>query len=302
MTTNRTKTFTRAEAVQPVEATRVGGGAGFGGSAEALQDGWGEAKHVSLSGWEGVPVVAQVQEVGVRTGKPIVFLHGLVGLNDHWEELVKRIMHRSRCVMLEMPLLHLEGEDCSIQGATELTIRFLQQYLGSEPAVLVGNSFGGHIAGRIAIDRPDLIRGLVLAGASGILEKSMVSDVQIRPSREWLERKIGELFFDQRHMNPADVERAHKVLSGRGSARAMVRLSRTARRNHLGKDLHKVQCPTLLVWGRQDIVTPPEACEQFAANIPKNRVVWLDNCGHVPMVEKVDEFGRELNAYLDLVG
>ena len=82
----------------------------------------------------------------------------------------------------------------------------------------------------------------------------------------------------------------------------MVRLSRTARRNHLGEDLCKVQCPTLLVWGKQDVVTPPEACEQFAANIPKNRVVWLDQCGHVPMVEKVEDFARELNVYLDLVG
>jgi len=232
-------------------------------------------------------------------GKPIVFLHGLVGLNDHWEDLVKRIEHRSRCVLVQMPLLNLEGEDCSIQGATVLTIRFLEQYLRSEPVVLVGNSFGGHIAAKIAIQRPDLTRGLVLAGASGLIEKSMVSDIQIKPSRDWLARKIGELFFDQSKMNPSDVDRAHKVLTARGSARAMVRLSRTARKNHLGEQLSNIQAPTLLVWGRQDVVTPPEACEQFAAKIPNNRVLWLDQCGHVPMVEKVEEFAKEMNAFLD---
>lgn len=301
MATNRSTSFVQGDAVQTQHALRETAKTELGGLS-SLDAPWADAKEITLQGWEEIDVPTRVQEVGLATGKPIVFLHGLVGLNDHWEELVKRIAHRSRCVLLEMPLLQLEGEDCSIHGATELTIRFLQQYLHGEPTVLVGNSFGGHIAGRIAIERPDLVRGLVLAGASGVIEKSMVSDVQIRPSREWLERKIGELFFDQRHMNPADVDRAHKVLSGRGSARAMVRLSRTARRNHLGEELHKVQCPTLLVWGRQDIVTPPEACEQFAAGIRKNRVVWLDNCGHVPMVERVDDFGRELNAYLDEVG
>ena len=46
---------------------------------------------------------------------------------------------------------------------------------------------------RIALNRPDLVGGLVLAGASGLIEKSMVSDIQLRPSREWLVRKIGEL-------------------------------------------------------------------------------------------------------------
>ncbi|MFO0858613.1 MAG: alpha/beta hydrolase [Phycisphaerales bacterium] len=291
MTTNQTSSFVGRSAPVPVEPMAASG-----------PDLGGSTKTVTLTGWEGVPVPVEVQEVGIPNGRPIVFLHGLVGLNDHWEELVKRIMHRSRCVMLEMPLLELEGEDCSIHGATELAVRFLREYLQSQPSVLVGNSFGGHIAGRIAIENPELVQGLVLAGASGILEKSMVSDIQIKPSRQWLERKIGELFFDQRHMNPADVDRAHKVLTARGSARAMVRLSRTARRNHLGEDLCKVQCPTLLVWGKQDVVTPPEACEQFAANIPKNRVVWLDQCGHVPMVEKVEDFARELNSYLDLVG
>ena len=262
----------------------------------------GSTAPVTVTGLEGVPVIADVLEVGVPTGMPIVFLHGLVGLNDHWEELVKRIEHRARCVLVEMPLLHLEGDDCSIDGATTLTIRFLEQYLRGEPSVLVGNSFGGHVAAKIAIRRPDLTRGLVLAGSSGLIEKSMVSDVQIRPSREWLARKIGELFHDQSKMNPGDVDRAHKVLSARGSARAMVRLSRTARKNHLGDELGAIKAPTLLVWGRHDVVTPPEACEQFAARIPNNRVVWLEQCGHVPMVEKVDEFGREMNAFLDGVG
>jgi pimeloyl-ACP methyl ester carboxylesterase len=257
------------------------------------------AETVTLMGAEGVSVKTDVLDMG--TGRPVVFLHGLVGLNDHWEEVVRAIRARSRCILLQMPLLDLRGEDCSIHGATDLTIRFLEQYLGLEgPApVLVGNSFGGHIATRIAIERPDLMGGLVLAGASGLIEKSIVADVQIRPSRDWLVRKIGELFYDKSKMNPGDVDRAHGELSQRGRARAMVRLSRTARRNHLGDRLGQITCPTLLIWGRQDIVTPPEACEQFHAKIRGSRVLWLDNCGHVPMIECPEEFGVAMNQFLD---
>lgn len=241
-----------------------------------------------LEGAHG-PVRARVEDVGA--GEPIVFLHGLVGLNEHWDEVARRVSPNFRCIMLEFPLLKLRGEDCSVDGVTRLTATFLEEYLPSEPAILVGNSFGGHVAARVAIERPELVRGLVLAGASGLIEKSIVSDVQLRPSREWLSRKIGELFYDpDRYMNPADLDRAHRELSDRAGARAMVRLSKSARRNHIGGRIDQIQAPTLLIWGRNDIVTPPEAARQFSTFIPNARLVWLDRCGHVPMMEQPAAF------------
>jgi 2-hydroxy-6-oxonona-2,4-dienedioate hydrolase len=244
------------------------------------------SRTVTLNGLGDGGVVARLADIG--KGRPVVFLHGLVGLNDHWEEVVRRVCHRVRCVMLEIPLLSLRGKDCSIDGVEVLTERFLVRYLANtdDAPILVGNSFGGHVALRIALDRPDLVGGLVLAGASGLIEKSMVSDVQIRPSREWLVRKIGELFYDpSRNMRDADVDRAHKELSDRAGARAMVKLSRSARRNHLGERIAEIGAPTLLIWGRNDVVTPPEAAEQFQSTLRDARIVWFDECGHAPMIE-----------------
>ncbi|MBX3360080.1 MAG: alpha/beta hydrolase [Phycisphaeraceae bacterium] len=248
-----------------------------------------------LYGPEGTPIEAKVEQAG--TGRRVVFLHGLVGLNDHWEDVVRSIRHRAACEMLEIPLLSLRGEDCTIHAVTEMTIRYLSS--NPEPSILVGNSFGGHVALRVAIERPDLVAGLVLAGASGLLERTMVREIQIRPSREWLGEKIGELFHDRSKMREADLDRAHQELSVRGGARAMVRLSRTARRNHLGPKISQISCPTLLIWGRQDIVTPPEAAEEFHAKIPDTRLVWLEQCGHAPMIECPAEFATAMNGFLD---
>lgn len=251
---------------------------------------------VVLRGLAEAPVEADVAEVG--QGRPFLFLHGLVGLNDHWEDVVRRLHPRSRCVMLELPLLGLRDEDCSIDGATELTVRFIREYFAASPRpIVVGNSFGGHVALKIALGRPELIGGLVLAGASGLIEKSMVSDIQIKPSRAWMERKIGELFFDQSKMNPADVDRAYRELTDRGKARAMVRLSRTARRNHLGDEIHRIGTPTLVIWGRQDVVTPPEAADEFLSKIRGSRIVWLENCGHAPMIEHPEPFADALLSF-----
>lgn len=231
----------------------------------------------------------------------MVFLHGLVGLNEHWDDVSRRVTGRARCVLLQMPLLDLTGDDCSIDGVTELTIRFLERHV-REPAVIVGNSFGGHVALRIALDRPDLMRGLVLAGSAGLIERTTVSDVQIRPSREWLEQKIGELFFDRSKMRASDVDRAFVELSNRRHARAMVKLSRTARRNHLGDHISRIKTPTLLIWGKQDVVTPPEACEEFLTKIKNSRVVWFDNCGHAPMLECPEAFGAALCDFMSALG
>lgn len=246
------------------------------------------------SGAEGVD--ARVSEIG--RGLPVVFLHGLVGLNDHWEDVVQRVHHRCRCIMLEIPLLDLSGDNCSIGGVTALTERFLAEYL-DQPAVLVGNSFGGHVALRLALEHAAHVRGLVLAGSSGLIEKSMVRDVQIRPSREWLVEKIGELFYDRAFMREADVDRAYRELSERSKARAMVRLSRTARRDHLGDRISAIGAPTLLIWGRNDVVTPPEAALEFKRLLPRSRITWFDRCGHVPMVECADEFAVELVRFVE---
>lgn len=255
-----------------------------------------EAGTVMLRGLAGRDVPAHLEAAGA--GRPVVFLHGLVGLNEHWENVGSRIVDRSRRVLLQIPLLELRDEDCSIDGVTVLTARFLETHVQG-PAVLVGNSFGGHVALRLALERPDLVSGLVLAGSSGLIEKSMVSDIQIKPSRAWMERKIGELFYDKSKMNPADVDRAYKELTDRGRARAMVRLSKSARRNHLGDRIADIAAPTLLIWGREDIVTPPEAAHELKAKIARSTLVWLDRCGHAPMIERPDTFGDALNEFLD---
>ena len=258
---------------------------------------------VTLRGLTGEAVPAKLVDVG--RGRPVVFLHGLVGLNDHWEDVVRKVQHKVRCIMLEIPLLQLRGEDCGVAGVSVLTESFLESHLGigkstDEQVVLVGNSFGGHVALRIGLQRPDMVGGLVLAGSSGLIERTMVKEITVRPSREWMRRKISELFYrPEIHMREADLDRAHRELSDRGGARAMVKLSRSARSDHLGHRIQDIKAPCLLIWGKNDIVTPPEAAAEFLAKLPDARIVWFDECGHAPMIEKPDDFARSVVDFCD---
>lgn len=251
--------------------------------------------HIDLRGIGGGSVRAAVVESG--TGPRAVFLHGLVGLNEHWEMVVERLDHAVRCTRLELPLLDLRGSDCSIQGVEELTTQFLDRHI-TEPTVLVGNSFGGHVALRIALRRPDLVRGLILAGSSGLFERTLVRGAPLHPSREWITEKISELFYDKTKVREDDIDRAHTVLNTRQGKRAMVRLSRTARRNHLGDLIGEIACPTLLIWGREDIVTPPSAGQGFMDLMPNAKIIWLEGCGHTPMLEQPEAFADAMLRFM----
>ncbi len=254
---------------------------------------------IALNGMSGKQIIADVVECG--TGMPVVFLHGLVGLNEHWEHVVRSLAPRSRCVTLEMPLLSLRKSDCSIQAVSAMTMQFLDKHF-DEPVVLVGNSFGGHVALKVAHERPELVRSLVLAGSSGLIERTVVKGAPVRPTREWLIEKIGELFYDKSFMDPGDVDRAYALLNERGGARAMVKLSKSARRDNMADDLGEIEHPTLLIWGKEDVVTPPSAGQGFTELMPNAELFWIDNCGHAPMIEAPGPFARAMHEYFDKNG
>jgi pimeloyl-ACP methyl ester carboxylesterase len=247
-------------------------------------------------------VDVRVDRVG--RGEPIVFLNGLLGLNEHWFACMSCLAGpRSaakpldlECLFIEAPLLEMRGSGCSVQGVTQLTIGLLETLL-DKPAILVGNSLGGHVALRIALARPDLARGIALVGSSGLFERTFDTDWQHSPSREWLTRKIGELFHDPARMAPGMVELAYQELSRRSAARALVKLGRSAKRDHLGRELPNVRQPVLLAWGKQDTVTPPEVAREFHDNLPASRLRWIDQCGHAPQIERPDELSELLGGF-----
>lgn len=248
---------------------------------------------------DGVAVRVLADRVGA--GAPVVYLHGLLGLKEHFLPAAQRLADRAESWLVQAPLLELRGGSCSVRGAERLVGDFLREHI-AEPMVMVGNSLGGHLALRMALAEPDRVRALVLAGSSGLFERTFEKDVQHRPSREWIDRKITDLFCDPARMPAGVVDRAYAELSDRKAARALVRLSRTAKADHMGDRLPMIAQPTLLLWGRQDTVTPPAVAEEFASLMPAARIRWIDRCGHAPMIERPEEFAAGIREFLDDIG
>jgi pimeloyl-ACP methyl ester carboxylesterase len=60
----------------------------------------------------------------------------------------------------------------------------------------------------------------------------------------------------------------------------------------MAKDLPKIKIPVCLIWGKNDIVTPPDVADEFHKLLPNSDLYWIDKCGHVPMMEHPKEFNE----------
>ena len=89
-----------------------------------------------------------------------------------------------------------------------------------------------------------------------------------------------------------------RVVNDRGKAIRVVATAKSAVRHNLGDKLKNIKAPTLLIWGKQDNVTPPFVGEKFHELIANSRLHFIDKCGHAPMMEKPNDFNELLEAFL----
>jgi 2-hydroxy-6-oxonona-2,4-dienedioate hydrolase len=231
-------------------------------------------------------------------GEAVVLLHGLMGQMHHWEPVLEGAGERCRPIALSLPIFDPELREASVRGLVGHVLRFLDA-LEIPRAVIGGNSLGGHVALRLALGYPDRVSGLVLTGSSGLFERSFTASVPHRPDGAYVRRKMEEIFFDPALVTDAWVENVRRLVTTPATARRILRFARAARRDNLEAELGAIAVPTLLVWGREDRITPPEVGERFRAGIRDAQLRYLARCGHAPMLERPGDFAAALAEWLD---
>lgn len=222
-------------------------------------------------------------------GEPVLLLHGLMGQMHHWAWVVEWLADRCRPMALSLPILDPGLPEPSIDGLGRYVARFLDA-LDIPRAVVGGNSLGGHVALGVLLRHPERVSGLILTGSSGLFERSFTRGVPHRPASEYVRRKMEEVFYDRALVTDAWVESVRKVVTTPSSALRVLRFARDAKRHNVEDRLGAIQVPTLLVWGREDKITPPEVAERFRVLIPDAQLCYLSRCGHAPMLERPAAF------------
>lgn len=232
-------------------------------------------------------------------GRPIVLLQGLMGGLSNFTKLISFFSSKGYKVYFpELPIYDLSVLNTNLTSLAKFVARFIEEEVG-EPAIVVGNSMGGHVGLILTLSRPELVTHLVLTGSSGLYERSFGDSFPRKNDREYIKKKAQEVFFDPNVATEELVDEVFSIVNDRGKGIKTVMLARSAIKHNMQKELHKIKAPTCIIWGKQDNVTPPEVAVEMDRLIPDSELFWIDECGHAAMMEKPDEFNSILFNWLE---
>lgn len=231
-------------------------------------------------------------------GTPIVVLHGLMGGLSNFSGLFDYLPeHGYKVIIPELPIYDLPLIKTNIKTLAKFLKDFLD-HTECKDVILVGNSLGGHIALVFQKMYPELVKGLVLTGSSGLYENSLGESYPKRGDYEFIKRKAEGVFYDPKTASKEMVDEVYNTVNDRHRVIRTIAIAKSAIRHNMSDDLPKIKVPTCLIWGKEDTVTPPDVARDFNKLIPKSTLYWIEKCGHAAMMEHPDTFNEHVHDWL----
>jgi pimeloyl-ACP methyl ester carboxylesterase len=258
----------------------------------------------------------QVVDTG-GDGQPLLFIHGLAGLWQNWLLNIPAFMDGHRVIAPDLPGFGgspmPEGE-ITVNGYAQ-TVDAVCGALGVESAIVVGNSMGGFIGAELAIAFPTDVSKLVLVSAVGLSIEYVQREPLIALARAWAAATAragarSEAVIRRPRLRRAALQsvlRYPEKLSFpltwelvQGAAHPGFLPAMEALTDYRVRDkLVQIEVPTLIVWGRNDMLVPVDDAEEFERLIGRNaRKQIFDDTGHVPMIERPSRFNALLREFI----
>jgi pimeloyl-ACP methyl ester carboxylesterase len=225
-------------------------------------------------------------------GEPLLLLHGLFGALSNFTGQIEYFRQQYKVVVPLLPLLDLDLLHTTVGGLEKFVHKFIE-YRDYKEINLLGNSLGGHVALMYVLRHPERIKSLTLTGSSGLFENGMGDTYPKRGDYEYIRKKTELTFYDPKMATKELVDELYETVNVRLKALKIITLAKSAIRNNLGDEVSQIKHPTLLVWGKNDNITPPFVGEEFHKLIPNSELHFIDLCGHAPMMERPEEFNGE---------
>src|SRR5699024_11209539 len=255
-------------------------------------------------------------------GPPLLLLHGSGPGVSGWQNFsgnLPALTEHFRCLVLEFPGFGVSdstGED-PMAAAGPAVPRFLDA-LGLEQVDVIGNSMGGMVATRFAIDHPERVRSLVTVGGMGhnLYSPTPAEGINLLmefaedPTRERLVQWLNSMVYDRSLVTSELVDQRWRLSTAEDALDSMQRMygkqAMAARAAAAAKSeqppqwamLHKVRARTLLTWGRDDRVTPLDMSIVPMRTLPNGELHVFPNCGHWVMIEQRSAWENAVLAFL----
>lgn len=244
-------------------------------------------------------------------GPAVVFLHGsgpgASGYSNFKYNIDTVVAEGYRAIVIDMIGFGYSSKPENCDYTTELfasNVKATLDQIGISECVMLGNSLGGAICIRLALDYPKLVTKLIMMAPGGIEEKAtyfampgiakMVGAfVDGGLDRNGLRTILETLVFDNAHVTDALVEERFGILETQPKD-VLSRMDIPS----MGEQLGELKCPVYGFWGEQDEMTPVSGASKFLQQCEQAQFIVLSQCGHWVMVEYAKLFNEYLSGIL----
>ncbi|MBI4234624.1 MAG: alpha/beta fold hydrolase [Chloroflexi bacterium] len=271
-----------------------------------------ERQFISVDGIRTHVVVAG------EAGPPVVLLHGLGASVACWQENIGPLSQRFRVFAIDLPGHGDSDKPSSIDYTIPRGVHYLLALLDTlalPQAAFIGNSMGGLLVLKTALEHPERVSKLVLVDSAGLGRElhwfvrltsvPLLGELLEQPTLGGARTMLKNVFYDPHFATNGLAQELYRTRASPG-AKAAVLASVRHGVNLLGvKDsmvlLHQLpwlRAPLFLIWGEQDKVFPVAHAYRAKEVVPSARLVAFPRCGHWPMMEHAQEFNRAVGEFL----
>lgn len=173
-----------------------------------------------------------------------------------------------------------------------------------QPVILVGASMGGAAAIDFTLAYPNAVEKLVLLDSAGLAKQPAIGRFMFPPldylATEFLRNsKIRQsisqaAYFDKSFASLDAQVCAALHLKCQDWHKSLVAFTKSGGYGSFANKISEIKQETLIIWGKQDKILGTKDATRFAQGIPHSKLVWIDNCGHVPHLEKPETTAQEI--------
>ena len=238
----------------------------------------------------------------------IIFIHGFSSSLFSWRTCLEPISKSYRVIALDLKGFGFSDKPQS-EYTTDEYVDFVIAFMDAlklKKATLCGNSMGGGIAWRTALEHPNRVEKLILVDASGypssrsglpiIMTLGRLPGAEklfsLFTTRGQIHSSLVSAYFDEGEVTERAVDAYYYPMRTEGATYAVLarmRRHRSETEKWQGR-IAELKLPTLIVWGIEDTWIPVEDAEKFHRDIADSKLLLIPRCGHLPQEEEPEEF------------
>lgn len=252
-------------------------------------------------------------------GDPVVLLHGGGSFVEVWQHNIEVLAQNHRVFAFDMVGAGLSDKP-AVNYSLDYQVQFLRTFLDTldiQQASFIGNSMGGSIALRFALESPKRVRKLGLVSSFGLGREIDLPDRLlaafpamakiIPPSRSIIRMVLNSCVYDPKSVPEEWIELSWQRFNLPGYKKALISLLITnlnfwgVRRkiySSIVQQLEQIEAPTLIIWGKQDSIITVNHADVAARKIPYSCLHIFEQCGHWAQVEYPEKFNRLVIEFL----